>query len=77
MCMKSLAPRGVSVLIVNSSHDVDEFAQSLGGETYQIFPRTIGFIKYFAFGSAEKADQFRKGVGQFSDVLSVNSINYP
>lgn len=77
MCIQSLAPRGVSVLIVNSSHEVDEFAQSLGGETYQIFPRQVGFIKYIAFPSAEKANQFREAVGQFSNVLSVNAIACP
>ena len=77
MCLQSLQPRAVSVLIANFSHDVDEFAQGLGGETYRIFPSTIGFIKYFAFGSAEKADQFRAGVGQFSNVLSANTIACP
>lgn len=77
MCIQSLQPRGASVLIVNSSHEVDELAQSLGGETYQIFPRRVGFIKYFAFGSAEKAEQFRRSVGQFPNVLSVNAIACP
>lgn len=77
MCIESLQPRGVSVLIVDSSHEIDEFAKSLGGETYQIFPRPIGFIKYFAFGSSEKAENFRNSVGKFADVLSVNAIACP
>jgi hypothetical protein len=77
MCDQSLQPRGVSVAIVNSSHQVDEFAQSLGGETYQIFPRQVGFIKYIAFPTAEKAEQFRKSAGNFPNVLSVNAIVCP
>ena len=77
MCNQSLAPRGVSVSIEQSSHEIDCFAQRLGGGTYQIFPRNNGFIKYFTFPSAERAAQFLKGVAEFPNALSANAINCP